>query len=219
MLDYSPGLLAVPVMETMYSLAAFSFVQAARWLPKGTEIVFLREGTTVAAKRNRFVRELLDRPDLEWLAMIDSDHTFPADLVLRLLATGKDLVGAACMLRSGSHVAAGFLTDDAVLSDDPLRPSDADGFRWSPVNHERFPDGPNIGEVDLVGTGIILVRRPVFEALEEPWFVSNVTARTSEGQGEDLNFVLRAKAAGFQPHLLSMPGIGHLSVQGVSTHG
>ena len=54
------------------------------------------------------------------------------------------------------------------------------------------PGNKNVEPVDVLGMGVCLVHRRVFDAVEAPWF---------GGTAEDHQFCLKAARAGFRPHV------------------
>jgi hypothetical protein len=148
---------------------------------------FTSRGSLVAVRRN-IIAELALRRGADWLLWIDADQKFPPDTLKRLLSHGLDFVGCNIPIRY-----------------DPIGPSagniGADGKVrriWTE------PDNKGLEPVDVMGMGVCLIHRRVFEAVEAPWF---------RGAAEDHLFCARAGQAGFRPHVdhaLSWE-IGHVS--------
>lgn len=117
----------------------------------------------------------------EWLLFLDSDLTFPPDTLERLLAHGKDIVGATYARRTPPH-------------SNLAKPKDG---MSATVN--------GLVEVDALPTGCLLIRMAVFERLRRPYFRCSAleegeTLGDVQGPatlGEDYNFCRAAKAAGF----------------------
>lgn len=117
----------------------------------------------------------------EWLLFLDSDITFPADALERLLAHDKDIVGATYARRTPPHSNLAKPKDGA--------PATVSG----------------LVEVDALPTGCLLIRMSVFEKLRRPYFRCGALEEGEriddiEGPatlGEDYNFCRDAKAAGF----------------------
>ena len=108
------------------------------------------------------------------ILFIDSDQTFPADALIRLLAHGEDLVGATCMRR-------------------------VPPFQWTATKDGTSLSEYSIGlnEVDSNGFPFCLVSAEVFQAVHpDNWF--RVTCVTGQWTGEDQNFCQEAKDAGYK---------------------
>jgi hypothetical protein len=129
----STGTVAVVAGETArYSDFAASLAQLE--LPPGWGVRFYL-GSDLVANRNRAVRELAT----EYALFMDDDHVMPPDLVPRLLAHGKDVVGVLHVDRNWPCV--------EPTPDGP----------------------PGLYEVDVVGAPGMLVHRRVFERVDPPF--------------------------------------------------
>jgi hypothetical protein len=139
-------------------------------------------GTLVEKARNEAVRQML-RENMGWLCFIDGDMTFPPDALLKLLATAYgshpfvDAIGAWCPLRG-------------ELS---LPTTDYGSGTWE----SSFP-GAGVREVIRTGAAFLLVKRHVFEALEDPWFRMRVPKRPIDAMLEVDNFA-RCRLNGENP--------------------
>lgn len=112
--------------------------------------------------------------------MLDSDMTFPPDTFHRLIKHKKDIVACNCPSRDGK------LTPTARTLDGSDRLS---------------PDSSGLVEVQLAGTGIILISTDVFKALQRPWFEFSWRQEMQGWLGEDLAFCEKAREAGFKVHV------------------
>lgn len=99
---------------------------------------------------------------------IDSDQEFPLDTINRLVAHGKDIVGCAYRMRQHPF---------------PL-----------------MPDGTGVGlkPVEWLPSGVMLVRRRVFEEIPFPWFPNISGKSVGEFVGSDRVFCRKAAAKGFK---------------------
>ena len=144
--------------------------------------------------RHRGRNELVRWMDDEWLLMIDDDHVFAPDLLTRLLSHEKDIVAALCLRR-----------------DEPYGPfcfSEKNGDTYLPINlHDHSPN--ELVRVRAVGTGAMLVRRRVFEAIGDPYFT------ISDSSGEDMRFCDEATELGFEIYCDLGTRIGHLTTAAV----
>lgn len=130
---------------------------------------------------------------------------------MRNLATKVESRGASHI--DGSRYVVGcHLLRERGEHRDPYRPcsSDPDIQFHEPVA-ESLSERTAPLELDMAGTGCLLVRRRVFEALSRPWFVAR-----ADGVIEDYNFTLRATDAGFKAVLDPTVEVGHI---GAHEHG
>lgn len=140
--------------------------------------------------RNRVVKEALD-VGAEWLLFLDDDHVFGPELLNRLLAHEKPIVGSLYLQRMMpfAPVAYASKTDDGV---------------YIPV--DLAAHGPeDLIEVAAVGTGGMLIRSEILHAMNEPWFYHG---RASE----DLIFCDRVYEQGLGPIYCDLGArLGHMS--------
>lgn len=111
--------------------------------------------------------------------MIDSDMRFPADTLERLLAHQVDVVGANYVARGGQENTARY-TDGSYVSS---------------------KGKTGLEPVHVVGCGVVLIARRVFEALESPWFSTPWDRESRQHVSEDVFFCARAAKAGFQAYV------------------
>lgn len=157
--------------------------------PKGTRLASV-SGTYIQASRNYLVEQLLES-DGQWLAMIDDDHTFDRSILINLLDRHVPVVGAAAVSRKPPYYVCAYQPG----VDHAMGIRDFDGI---------------FQQVDAVGTGFIVIRREVFEALEPPWFEVGFDAN-GRNVSEDVTFCHRAREAGFSVYLDGTQTLGHLT--------
>lgn len=116
----------------------------------------VKRGSVIARSREEVAEDALRDPEVTHLLWIDSDMRFPKDVIGRLLAHKKPVVGANCSYRVR-----------------PLKPtaveySTPDGGK----KHRRvFPaeEVTGLERVDGMGLALVMVERSVYEQLERPW--------------------------------------------------
>jgi hypothetical protein len=159
----------------------------------GTELtpdiqVMLYPGCSrVDLARNRLADAALEW-GADYLLWVDSDQTFPADTFFRLAAHDLPFVGCNIAMR-GEREAPQSSCFNISSNDQGL------------VRIE--PKEIGLEAVDVIGMGICLVKRTVFEAVARPWF-------RPFDYGEDGYFCLQAKKAGFIPHVDHSLKVGHI---------
>ncbi len=137
--------------------------------------------------RNCLVEEFMngEAKDCTHIFFIDSDTLPPQDAIYKLLSADKDIV-------SGLTPIIDF--------------HDKDGTFYRKMNCVGMDDKhlrPNTGVVPIKGAGgsCIMVKREVFEKLEKPYF--RFIYKDDNGKptivSEDIYFIIKAMAAGFQP--------------------
>jgi hypothetical protein len=136
--------------------------------------------------RNLAAEELLSS-DYTHLLMLDSDQVHSAAEVMQLISRvvtdpEKQVIGGLYFRRGGLNEPLAFVKRD-------------DGYHYI----ADWKDG--IFEVDIIGTGCILIDRRVFEALPRPYFAYSYDAAANipaEYPTEDVFFCQAARAAGIK---------------------
>lgn len=129
--------------------------------------------------------------DYEYILMLDNDHRWPLDIVQRMarwviLEPKRRIIAGLYFNRREPYLPMAWKQGD-------------DGLYYQLAD---WPKGL-IEQIDLVGTGCIMIHREVFETLERPWFWYDHEGIQTEKANfiyptEDIWFCKRARAAGFQ---------------------
>lgn len=149
-------------------------------------------GDDTAQARNNLTRWAL-KEHADWLLWLDNDMVFPPDLLLRLLAHERDIVGVDYRRRSPPYARIGLV----LHADDP---------KGLPMFKGEVGARATTGLVEraMLGLGCFLVRASVFEALPAPWFArvwtrEHVSADNPDGFAtEDSYFCSCARAADYR---------------------
>ncbi len=151
--------------------ADFAANLAALCLDPGTLTGVINcKGSIVAVVRNQCVAAA-QMIKATHLLFLDSDMTFPLDVMKRLLQRDKDIIGATYSRRAAPFNPTGMPLAGAAIEN---------GLR----------------RMKVVPTGCLMIKMHVFDKLPKPWFSDRV-----EGEqilGEDFHFCERAAAAGFE---------------------
>ena len=151
----------------------------------------------VDANRNEHVKAIIDKLNPDYLMFLDADMTFPADIILRLLASQKDIVSG--MYHYGSS--------DRGFAPIALRRRPDGGQNYNIVHY--YPDEPFW--VDAIGMGAALIKADVFKNISFPWFgyqVSEITGVNSIS--EDMQFCQKAREAGYEIWVDPRVRCGHI---------
>ena len=132
------------------------------------------------------------------ILFIDSDMTFPQDMIQRLLKHDLDIVATNCARRRMPTGPTAQIYKD---------------------NGERelvytMPESTGLQEVGSVGMGVMLIKANVFAKLAEPWFETPWRHDKRGYIGEDVFFCKKAREAGFKiwiDHDVSKE-IGHIGM-------
>lgn len=181
--------ICVPTMEMVDTDFALSLVGLVAYNRELIRDVTFRKRQAVHRARNWLARYNLARaePSVTHLLWCDDDHVFPADSLPRLLAHDKDIVGCMHRLRRPPYRFVGALLDSSA------DPSMAGGLH----------------RAAMLGGGLLLVKRGVYEALKSPWYReisdpslagtdSNDPDNVDGDVSEDVYFCREAQKAGFE---------------------
>ena len=161
-------------------------------------IVVATEGYTTAQSRI-YLAVQAQRNKSDYLLMIDDDMTFEPDILERLLANNKAIVG----VNAYSRVLP--LTSTVALMDE-------NGKYKDPSNHTawqmKVPE--ELFECFAIGTGIILIKMEVFEKIKKPWFKFNMHKDGYMIEGEDAWFCSQAKKVGYKIYCEPSVKVGHI---------
>lgn len=135
-------------------------------------------GAYIEDNRNgavKFALEYEKRAGIEfdWLFWMDTDMIFPGEALMRLIARGKDIVGANYRQRRPPYGFTGHYLDgqDTHLLE------------------------PGLHRMAHLATGLLLTRFDIYRKLPYPWFEAGLT---SEKARDDVYFCQRAVAAGYE---------------------
>lgn len=155
--------------------------------PLRTEIEW-RTGSNRGASRDSIVHAALEK-GADWVWFVDDDQVFQPDALNRLLFRNQPVVSALIVQRG-----APFL---------PTVYASKENDQYSPLDLRSVGENALV-KVAGVGSGGLLVRREVFEALDPPWFLY------TENFGEDLYFSGQCGEAGIQLVVDTACRMGHL---------
>lgn len=142
--------------------------------PPGTEFAWSR-GVYLAYNTNRFIREMSD--DSEWLFLMDDDHRFDPDILMKLLDHDLDVVVATTSKK--------FPPYEPVLYERSGELTDPN-FGHTPIS---LNGKSGLVEIDACGKPGMLIKRSVLDSMSDPW----CEYRDSEQGAEDIDFCIKIK--------------------------
>lgn len=201
---------AMPAYGTV-AIKVYTAIDAAvRYLQeRGIPVAMIHgEGTYTHDARNNCVKSAFNSPGMadadgypRWshLFFVDSDMLFNPDLIYNLYKHDKDIACGCYVQKKTPFVPnAGTLNPDGITYD-----------FYGP----NYFDPKGLIEVDMAGTGLMLINRRVFMKMDWPWFeflrtptteerakeqITKYHQRTCEVMGEDVAFCRKAKELGFK---------------------
>ena len=183
-------------MQCLLELVAFGN-NKYKW-----DILIAENGYTIAENRNYIAVQALNN-NSDYLLFIDDDMTFPPDLLDKLIASQKDIIGVAYHSRGSS-------AKIKVVPGDIMSIAEVDKGKYINLETETDPKYKYVFECYATGTGIILIKCDVFKKIPQPWFEFTYFENGKCKEGEDWNFCLKAKEAGFKIWTDPIIKVGHL---------
>ena len=136
----------------------------------------------------------------EWLLMLDTDHKFDPDLLAR-------------MLNAMNTYRADVVTALYLKKDETHRPT---LWKWQGDKYAQLAgwDDKQVLEIGAAGAGCLLVRRSVFERIEEEMHEEPFSTSEFPGVvGEDFAFFNRLRMLGIKPIVVPWIECHHLMVK------
>lgn len=197
--------IALPLTnQTTYTRFTLTFYRM--WKPPQHTLLFptmpiSEYAENIATIRNHLVRQAMEA-DCTHLLMMDTDQTYPIDLIVRLFSHKKKVVHA--------KVHRGYEPFDPIL----MRGNKDDGYTL--IDDKEWADG-GLVEVDAIGSGCVLYDMDVFLDVEFPWF-ENLPAKNDTRTGEDIGLCHKIRAAGYKIYVDCDVDVGHLKLLEVNAN-
>jgi len=147
---------------------------------------------SLADARNSLIEQAQEE-GAKYLLMLDTDQTYPADTLEKMLSHRVDICGVRVHRR--------WMPFDPIF----LR---GDIGSYENVSDEEAYSGDLI-EIDATGTGCLLFNMEVFDKVEYPWF--KFGKKDGKPIGEDIYFCSKARAAGLRIFVDTSIEVGHLT--------
>jgi hypothetical protein len=141
---------------------------------------------------NEMVRSMRNR-NLEWLWILNDDHVFDPELLIKLLERDVDMVVPLCLQRSYPY--------GPVLRDGPPN------YGWAPWDRLTNKKGLLDWTGNTCGHAGMLIKKNVFEAIPEIWFEAGKI--TPEFSASDIYFCVKVAKYGFKLFIDLDNPIGH----------
>lgn len=180
-------MIAFPTRDFV-DMQAFLTIMAVLQNTQTADVVFQPlVGGNVPRQRN-FLARTAKKYGFDYLFFVDSDVILPSDVIDRLLAHKKDIIGATYRRR--------------------VPPHDLLGCR-APID-AREGDTDTIMNMVQLPTGALMIRTEALDNIPQPWFTYEYPDETTE-ISEDYAFCAKALKAGLQIFWDHSIQVGHLT--------
>jgi hypothetical protein len=193
--DYPPGTIGVSMGETWRHAGSLMCVIGC-WKPWGTRTMFA-QSISVPFNMNRIIRATLADPTLEWLHIQADDQLWSAMAIKQLLDRQLDVVVPLILRRGPPFI--------------PVIYKELSEHGYIPFGYDELPT-TGLVECCMAGSGGMLVRRNVLEAIGDPWF-------EYEPHGApDFVFAKKILAAGYKIWADMEVRMGHIGAFAIWPH-
>jgi hypothetical protein len=187
---HGPGIVGVIGQENA-RYHAFTHSLTGLETPKGCGSAF-GLSYDVSINSNECIRVMLTAAKFEWVWIMDDDHVFPSNTLLKLLDAQVDLIVPLYVQRKSPFA-------PCIYGEEP------EENRYRNFTWPQLAGKSGVIPVMSAGKGGVLIRRHVIEAMRPPWFER--PAQT----GEDHFFFKKARQLGFQLSCHLDATIGHIT--------
>ena len=196
-----------PFVDSLTYMCKHLDANGVKWATVGVR-------TTNIYKGRERIADMMFDDKLEYthLLFIDSDQTFVPATALHLVNLDLDIVSGLVFQRSPPHLPCIYRRVEGTDESLPLAIELAEWFEkynvpahGQPVILDEPDDESALMRVDETGTGCLMIRRHVFEALKKPFFTGNGPV------GTDLMYARRCRAAGFDIWVDPRCQLGHIT--------
>ena len=156
-------------------------------------ILMASEGYTIAENRNWIAVQAINNLS-EYLLMVDDDMTFEPDLLDKMVAQNKDILGVAYHPRSETGTITKYLDETHAVK----------------INESEDPKYKASFKCYATGTGIILIKCSTFLKVPRPWFAFEWYENGACKQGEDWYFCVKAGKHNIETWCDPTLKVGHL---------
>lgn len=185
----------------------WAFTESILGLKASEGFTFVRRGPlAVDVARNELVQAFLAMPEtFTHMLLVDSDAMLHPQTLQRLMSWDQPIVGALAFTRYGPCYPTVY-RDENPETPGQFRVRMDEVHSWINRHRELMTSKPvvleprppdSLIEVDRTGCHCVLIRRDVFEAIPEPWFVAEVMKRNRE----DFYFFEQAQKVGYRVYV------------------
>lgn len=185
-------LIAIPTVKTVQ--VEFMKCLLALKSPAGCDISVIDQAAIHAARE--MAAMCMARGGYDSLLFIDSDMTFPPDLLLQLQRHRAPVVSGMCFKRIPPYTPCFYKS---------MRYDEKKQLVLEPFDLDGRPEKPFTAAA--VGAACLLIQAEVFTKIKYPWFLPLPMV------GEDIAFCLRLQQAGIPILIDPGPEIGHLETR------
>ena len=178
--------IGMPLIESIKMETVISLLGITSNVKQSTSVVFVK-GSLIHDARKSIVLKA-QSVGATHLLFLDSDMSVDSDIIDRLLADGKDIVGVNSHTKSiPPYSTVKFLNDEGKI------------YVENNIPKELF-------KCYACGTGVMLINMKVFSVIDKPWFFYDLDEQISE----DVWFCRQAQRKGIEVFVDPTVRVGHV---------
>lgn len=191
--------------QGMFLKSLISLIDLLRSKGHGVRFIDIYNESLITRARNTLTEEFLRQTNFTHLLFIDADQGFESQGILKMIEEDVDIIGAAVPMKGINWERV----RQAALSGKENLSSFTSIYNTSIAKIEeveKFKENPNQKiEVNHVGTGLILIKREVFETLKEyvPAYRNGQGPLHTIGMGESIYDFWRLEIDSSNANMLS----------------
>lgn len=182
--------------ETWASIAGMHLPSDWTAVDSNSRVPLIQSRFASLAASLNFIGDMFMQTGREWLFLMNDDHVYPPNTILKLLAHDKDFVTG---VYTKKQVPFEPILYDRINDDGTLR-------------SKKFRKGEG-GLVPIVGCGdgVLLIRRTVLEKIPQPWWEMS-SPDSPDLITQDLIFCKKVREAGFEMWADLDTSVGHIAL-------
>jgi len=166
------------MLHAAFSMCLIELVKLNTMNNIDTHVIY-DASTVLLTQRARLAYEA-QKVDAEYMLWLDSDMVFPATTAMRLMAHKEDVVAANYVRRQ--LPAKGVAYEKIGVWENPLP----------------FKTQDRLVPVEGIGMGCMLMKTKILKEIPKPWFEFHWTEESNDHLGEDMDFCMKMKKAGYE---------------------
>ena len=183
----SAGLIENETFVSIYNMNIPDNIETELKVFYGYLIDDVRNSIVTYAKKEKF----------DGVLFVDADMKLPKDILIKMLNEDKEIVvGLYAKKEDGNEIEA------FVRNTDPSIRSALKRISYQDIVGKRSL------EIDAAGFGCVLIKIEVFYRLPSPYFKYTINGEFR--YGEDIDFCMKARSAGFKIFAITDTNIGHI---------
>jgi hypothetical protein len=170
-------------VRTVYHMSMVKMLEHTYMnLPPGLRGLYVNTlSSSILPQGRQALVDLALKAEATHLLWIDSDMSFPRDMLLRFLQRDEKIIGINAVTRRPPHLSCAQYADGSFV--------------------KTARDSQGLEKVGRTGFGVIWIAAEVFTAMPKPYFQFPWDEKLQDFRGEDMDFFDKANRLGFESYI------------------